>query len=84
MNAELVAALVALLGLALCGLVCVRDRSPMNRLIALELASIAATVVTLLFALDINTGSFVDLAVVFGVVSLPSALVFLRFLERWI
>jgi multisubunit Na+/H+ antiporter MnhF subunit len=56
----------------------------MNRLIALELASVAATVVTLLFALDINTGSFVDLAVVFGVVSLPSALVFLRFLERWI
>ncbi len=84
MSAELIAAVALLAGMAACGWLCVRGRSPLDRLVALELASVLSVFVALLLALAFHRGAFVDLAVLLAVVSLPSGLVFVHFLERWV
>lgn len=84
MTIEAIAALALIVGMAACGVVCAGGRSPVDRLIALELASAIAPLVALLLAVFLHRPGFVDLGVVFAVVSLASGLVFIRFLERWI
>lgn len=84
MTLEAMAALALVAGMGVCGFVCARATSPINRLIALELASVLAPLAFLLIAVFLHRPGFVDLGLVLGILSLASGLVFIRFLERWV
>ena len=84
MNVWLVAAIVLLLSLIPCALVCFGRSSPIDRLISFELASIIDTLVFLLLAQGFHRGVFFDLAVVLALLSLAGGLVFTHFMERWV
>lgn len=85
MNVWLVAATVLLLTLFPCALVCFgRKNSPIDRLIAFELASIIDTLVFLLLAQGFHRDVYFDLAVVLALLSLAGGLVFTHFMERWV
>lgn len=71
----LVAALVPLVAVA-------ATRSALHGLVALEVAGVNATFVMLLIAEGTHEQSFVDLALVLGVLSFASAIAYLRFLDR--
>ena len=83
MNAWLIAATALLVGLVPLLVVCVRH-SPLDALVALELASTITTLVLMLLAQGYRRDPFFDLAVVSSVLSFAGALTFARFLERWV
>jgi multicomponent Na+:H+ antiporter subunit F len=83
MTGWLLAALILLLGLIPCGIVCLRD-TPMERLVGLEMAGAVDTLVLLVLAEAYDQAIFFDLAVVLALLSFAGALVFARFLERWL
>ena len=83
MNSWLWAAAALMLLLPACLWVCMRH-SPLDALIALELASTITTLVLLLLAQGYRRDPFMDLAVVSGLLSFAGALTFARFLERWV
>jgi multisubunit Na+/H+ antiporter MnhF subunit len=82
-NEWLLAAVVLLAALVPCGVVCVL-RSPMEGLVALELAGVIDVTILMLLAEGFHRQPFVDLAVVQAVLSFAGAIVFARFLERWV
>jgi multisubunit Na+/H+ antiporter MnhF subunit len=82
-NAWLVAATVLLSGLLPCLWVAMRG-TIISALAALELASTITTLVLLLIAQGLRRDPFMDLALVSAVLSFAGALVFARFLERWV
>jgi multicomponent Na+:H+ antiporter subunit F len=82
-NVWLIAALALLLGLVPCGIVVFRD-PPMDRLVALELASVISSLVLLLLAQGFNRPPFFDLALALALLSFAGGLVFARFFERWV
>ena len=85
MNVWLIAASVLLLSLIPCGLVCFgRNNSPIDRLIAFELASGIDTLVFLLLAQGFDRDVYFDLALALALLSLAGGLVFSHFLERWV
>ena len=81
---EAIAALALIAGMGICGFVCARARSPIDRVIALELGSVLAPLAFILIAVFLHRPGFVDLGLALGIASLPSGLVFIRFLERWV
>jgi multisubunit Na+/H+ antiporter MnhF subunit len=54
----------------------------MSAVVALEVAGIVATTTLLLLAEGTHRQSFVDLALVAGLLTVPGGLVFVRLLER--
>ena len=82
-NGWLLAALALLIGLVLCGLVCVRG-TPMDRLVGLEMAGTVNTLILLVLAEGYHQAIFFDLAVVLALLSFAGGLVFARLLERWL
>jgi multicomponent Na+:H+ antiporter subunit F len=82
-NAWLVAATVLLAGLLPCLWVAMRG-TIVSALAGLELASTITTLVLLLIAQGLRRDPFMDLALVSAVLSFAGALVFARFLERWV
>jgi multicomponent Na+:H+ antiporter subunit F len=82
-NAWMVAALVLLIGLVPCGVVCLRG-SPIDRLVGLELAGTVDTLILLLLAQAYDRAIYFDLALALALLSFAGGLVFARFLERWI
>jgi multicomponent Na+:H+ antiporter subunit F len=82
MNEWLLAVVVLLAALLPCGIVCAL-RSPVDGLVALELAGVIDTTILVLLSEGFQRQSFVDLAVVAAVVSFAGSLVFARILERW-
>jgi multicomponent Na+:H+ antiporter subunit F len=82
MNEWLLAAVVLLAALVPCGIVCAL-RSPVDGLVALELAGVIDITVLVLLSEGFHRQPFIDLAVVAAVVSFAGALVFARILERW-
>jgi len=79
-----VAPCVALLvGLVPLGVVIVR-RSPLEGLVALELASVLNTLILLLLAEAFHRPGFEDLALALALLALAGGLVFARLVERWI
>ena len=84
MNVWLVAATVLLLSLVPCAWVCFVKSSPIDRLIAYELASIIDTLIFLLLAQGFHRAVYFDLAVVLALLSLAGGLVFTHFMERWV
>lgn len=81
MNAWTIAA--AVLGFALipCLLVCV-TAPPEVGLVALEVAGVLATTILMLLAEGFHRQSFIDLAVVLGLLSVVGSLAFARLMER--
>jgi multicomponent Na+:H+ antiporter subunit F len=82
-NAWLLGALALLIGLVPCGIVCLR-RTPMERLVGLEMAGTVDTLILLVLAEGYHQAIFFDLAVVLALLSFAGGLVFARFLERWL
>jgi multicomponent Na+:H+ antiporter subunit F len=82
-NAWLITATVLMFGLLPCLWVCVRH-TPVDALVALELASTITTLVLLLLAQGYRRDPFMDLALVSALLSFAGALAFARFLERWV
>ena len=81
MNEWLVAALVLIVLLAVCGAAAALA-DPLSGLIALELAGVLAITALLVLSEAMHRQSFVDLALVAAFLSLPGALMFVRMLER--
>ena len=77
------AATVLLAGLVPCLWVAVRG-TIVGALAGLELASTITTLALLLIAQGLRRDPFMDLALVSAVLSFAGALVFARFLERWV
>jgi multisubunit Na+/H+ antiporter MnhF subunit len=82
-NAWLVAATILLAGLLPCIWVAMRG-TLLSALAALELASTITTLALLTIAQGLRRDPFMDLALVSAVLSFAGALVFARFLERWV
>lgn len=57
--------------------------SPLDRLVAVELASATQTVALILLAEGFDRDVYFELAVVMAVLSFAGNLVFARFLEQW-
>ena len=83
MNEWLVAAFVLAIGFVPCGIVVVTGRT-MDRLVALELAGVIASLLLVLLAEGFSRPSLYDLALTTALLSLPGGLVFTHFLERWL
>jgi multicomponent Na+:H+ antiporter subunit F len=84
-NLWLIAASALLLSLIPCSLVCFgRNNSPIDRLIAFELASGIDTLVFLLLAQGFDRDVYFDLALALALLSLAGGLVFSHFMERWV
>ncbi len=82
MNLWLFFAGVLLACLVPCGIACLRGDA-LERLAALEAASLIATLILLLLCEGMRRQPFTDLALALGALSLAGSLVFARFLERW-
>ena len=83
MNAWLIASLALLVGLVPCGVVVLRG-TPMDRLVALEIAGTVNTLILLMLAQGIHRPPFFDLALVLALLSFAGGMVYARFLERWL
>ena len=82
MNEWILAAVVLLIGgIVPCLVVCVRA-SPMEGLVALQLAGEVVALVLLLLAEGFQRQPFADLALVLAVLSFVGSLVFVRFMEE--
>jgi multicomponent Na+:H+ antiporter subunit F len=78
-----VAALALLVGLAACGVVCLRG-DPVDRLVGLEMAGTVATLVLLVLAQAYDRAVYFDLALTLALLTFAGGMVFARFLERWL
>lgn len=83
MNEWLLAVVVLFVALVPCGIVCAL-RSPIDGLVALELAGVIDTTILVLLSEGFHRQPFVDLAIVSAALSFAGALVFARILERWV
>ncbi|HEY1596059.1 MAG TPA: monovalent cation/H+ antiporter complex subunit F [Thermoleophilaceae bacterium] len=83
MNEWLLAVIVLLAGLVPCGCVAVW-RSPPDGIVALELAGVIDATILILLSQGFQRQPFVDLAVVAALLSFIGAIVFVRFVERWL
>jgi multisubunit Na+/H+ antiporter MnhF subunit len=81
MNEWLIAATVLIAALIVCGGVCFFV-DPLHGLVALEVAGVVATTILLLLAEGMHRQSFVDVALVFVVLTLAGSLMFARLMER--
>ncbi len=83
MNAWLLAALALLVTLVPCAIVAWRGH-PVDQLVALETAGGIETLMFLLLAEGFRRPAFFDAALTLALLSFAGALVFARFLERWL
>ena len=84
MNAWLAGALALCAGLVPCAMVCLRERDPIVRVVALEMAAVLVTLALVLLAEAMQRTLFLDLALTQALLSYGGGLVFARFLERWV
>ena len=83
MNAFTIAATVLLGGFVPLGAVCLRCRE-IDAAAALQLCGTLATLILLCLAEGFHRGTYFTVAVVSGVVSWTSGLIYARFLGRWL
>ncbi len=83
MNEWLLAAIVLLGALVPCGIVVVW-RSAADGIVALELAGVIDATILILLSQGFRRQPFIDLAVVAALLSFIGAIVFVRFMERWL
>jgi multisubunit Na+/H+ antiporter MnhF subunit len=82
-NEWLVAAAAMLALLVPCGYIALRG-SEVDRLLGLQLGATITTLAILLLAEGFNRSIYVDLALVYCVLSFTGTLAIVRFLERWV
>jgi multicomponent Na+:H+ antiporter subunit F len=83
MNPWLIGAGVLLVALVPCGIVAVRAET-MDRLVAVELAGTITTLLLVTLAQALGRPAVFALALALALLSVPAALVFAHFLERWL
>lgn len=83
MNAWLLAAMALLPGFVACAVVLFRAGT-LDAVIALNLAGVLATLELVLLAEGLGRSPFYDLALVLGMLTFSSGLVFARYLGRWL
>jgi multisubunit Na+/H+ antiporter MnhF subunit len=83
MNEWLLASIVLLGALVPCGCVAVW-RSPMDGVVAFELAGVIDATILILLSQGFQRQPFIDLAVVAALLSFIGAIAFARFMERWL
>ncbi|HET6879023.1 MAG TPA: monovalent cation/H+ antiporter complex subunit F [Pirellulales bacterium] len=81
MNLWLAASLALVVALVPCAAIVLRG-SPVNRLVAINMAGTITSLTLLLLALGRSQPSFCDLALASAILNLPAGLVFTRFMER--
>jgi multisubunit Na+/H+ antiporter MnhF subunit len=82
-NEWLVASAAMLVLLAPCGYIATRG-SPVDRLLGLQLAATITSLAIVLLAEGFDRSVYVDLALVYCVLSFTGTLAIVRFLERWV
>jgi multicomponent Na+:H+ antiporter subunit F len=83
-NAWLAGTLAVSAGLLPCAAVALRAAEVMERVVALEMASVLLTLALVMLAEAMQRPVFLDLALTQALLSFGGGLVFARFLERWI
>ncbi len=83
MNEWLIAAAALAVGLVPCGWLSIRGET-LDRLIAIELASLLSALIIVLMSEGFGRVSLYDLALALVLLSFASTLVFAHFLERWL
>lgn len=83
MNLWLIATGVLLLALLPCAVVAFRAEV-LDRLVAVELAGTIVTLLIVVLAQGLGRSSLFDLALALALLSVPSTLVYVYFLERWL
>lgn len=83
MNVWLLGSCVLIFALVPCGIVAFRG-DVAERLVGLEMASIIATFLLVMFAEGTRRTNFYDVALALALLSFGGGLVFARFLERWL
>lgn len=84
MSAWLAGTLALSAGLVPCGLVCLRAKDALDRLVALTMAGAITALLLVLLAEAMQRPLFLDLALAQATLSFGGGLVFARFLERWL
>ncbi|HET7787675.1 MAG TPA: monovalent cation/H+ antiporter complex subunit F [Myxococcales bacterium] len=84
MSAWLGATFAVSAGLLPCAAVALRADDAMERVVALEMASVLLTVALVMLAEAMQRPLFLDLALTQALLSFGGGLVFARFLERWL
>jgi multicomponent Na+:H+ antiporter subunit F len=82
MNPFLIAVVLLQAGLLICGIICVYARL-LNAIVAMEMASAIAILSVALLAEAVGRPAWFDLALALALLSFPSGLVFLVFIEKW-
>ncbi|HTD35799.1 MAG TPA: monovalent cation/H+ antiporter complex subunit F [Candidatus Elarobacter sp.] len=83
MSVWLLASAALMLGILPCVVLAARGNA-IDRLVALELASVFTVLALLTFEQGEQRQSFFDLSLALAVVSFPSSLIFARVLRRWL
>jgi multicomponent Na+:H+ antiporter subunit F len=83
-NAWLAGTLAVGAGLLPCAAVALRAGEVMERVVALEMASVLLTLALAMLAEAMQRPIFLDLALTQALLSFGGGLVFARFLERWV
>ena len=81
-NPFLLAVVLLQLGLLVCVFICVYAKL-LNGIVAMEMASAIAILSVALLAEAVGRPAWFDLALALALLSFPSGLVFLVFIERW-
>ncbi len=71
-------------GLVPCAAVCLRAKDVFDRLVALEMTGMLASLAMILLAEAMQRPLFFDLGLTTALLSFGGGLVFARFLERWV
>lgn len=83
MNAWLISATILLLAIVPAGILSFKGDA-MDRVVGVEMMGILTTLILTLLAQGFQRPSFYDLALAASLLSFGGALVFVRFLERWL
>lgn len=83
MNVWLLGSCVLIFALAPCGIAMFRGNA-LERLVGLEMAGVISTLLLVMLTEGMHRINFYDLALALALLSFGGALVFARFLERWL
>jgi multicomponent Na+:H+ antiporter subunit F len=83
-NVWLFGATLMCVGLLPCAAIALRAKDPFDRLVALEMAAMLASLALVLLAEAMQRSLFLDAALALALLSFGGGLVFVRFLERWV
>jgi multisubunit Na+/H+ antiporter MnhF subunit len=81
-NPWLLSVIVLQSGLIICAWICVRGTLP-ESIVAMEMSSLIGVISIAMLAEAVGRPAWFDLAIALALVSVPGALLFLAFLERW-